>query len=170
MLKQFLLSWIHGQTRFSMAIVFSMAIEIAGVTGVWTVANCFVRSFDYLGESRLVSLMTENRKLGLRTTSTTEVFQSWSRSLQSYDSFEGFAISEAVIRTETGALAVKTAFVDVGFLKAVGLNPKAGRFFDVYEKGADSIAVVGQLFARSRFGGNQEAIGKTVTDHWCLAF
>lgn len=149
--------------RVFVAIVASLAVGISGVTAGFSIAERILRIHGLLGKDGVVHLMAKDSRFGLMTSPTSEVLLDWQHSLQCCDRIEGMALVESTIRSAGVSRAVKTAQVGTGFFDLAGFALSAGNTFSRLERrSAEGTTLISQSLARSEFGGDHFALGKTL--------
>jgi predicted permease len=152
---------------FAVAVVSVLALGIGANTAIFSIVNAvLLRPLPFEEPERLVRMFT--RTPGGRPFELSPgKFYDWQRDAQS---FEGMAMYPCcgfreLALTGTGtARAVRATAVSAGFFEIVRARPALGRVFRQEEDtpGGKYVVILSDRFWRTEFGGNPDAIGRTV--------
>jgi putative ABC transport system permease protein len=153
---------------FALAVVSVLGLGIGANTAIFSIVNAvLLRPLPFEESDRLVRIFTRTPGGRLFELSPGK-FYDWQRDAQS---FEGMAIypccglREFALTGTGSARAVTVTAVSAGFFEIVRTRPVLGRVFRHEEDtpGRTRVAVLSDRFWRTEFGGNPDAIGRTVT-------
>lgn len=152
---------------FAVAVVSVLALGIGANTTIFSIVNAvLLRPLPFEEPERLVRIFTRTPGGRLFELSPGK-FYGWQRDAQS---FEGMAMYQCcgfrqLALTGTGtARTVRATAVSAGFFEIVRARPALGRVFRQEEDtpGGKHVVVLSDRFWRTEFGGNPDAIGRTV--------
>jgi predicted permease len=152
---------------FAVAVVSVLALGIGATTTIFSIVNAvLLRPLPFEDAERLVRIFTRTPGGRLFELSPGK-FYDWQRDAQS---FEGMAMYQCcgfreLALTGTGtARTVHATAVSAGFFEIVKARPALGRVFRPEEDtpGGKHVIVLSDRFWRTEFGGNPDAIGRTV--------
>jgi putative ABC transport system permease protein len=163
---RFALRGLWRTKGFTAAAVIALALGIGATTAIFSVVNSvLLRSFGWGDEGRLVSVFRTyvgigSGKGGLSVPELYDLQQA-----QSLESFGSFNAGSAALQGTDRAERVPVARVTSGFFSALGARPQLGRAFGPDEdlQGNDAVALLSAAAFRRRFGGDPEAVGRSVT-------
>ena len=149
---------------FSLAAIFTLALGIGANTAIFTVTNALLlRPFPYRDPQRLVSVdakdKTNDRGITLLRY---ELVRDRSRSFQSV---AVWTRDNANLNGHGEPLQAPLVRVSPNFFSLLGVEPQLGRTF-IDEEGRPEgkpVVVVSNFLWRSRFGGDPDVIGQTIT-------
>src|SRR3954465_3332420 len=150
---------------FTLAAVMALALGIGATTAIFSVVHAgFVRSLGGGGETRLVSIGTEFKGLGLHasTLSVPEVMDlAGAPFLESFGAYTGETAALQGDRAER----VPVGYATSGFFRALGVSALYGRTFAPEEdfKGKDGVALISAAAWRRRYGADPTVVGRSVT-------
>ncbi|HEY6908771.1 MAG TPA: ABC transporter permease, partial [Myxococcales bacterium] len=150
---------------FTAAAVLALALGIGATTAIFSVVHAvLMRSLGWGEETRLVSIATEFKGLGLHASalSVPEVMDlSRAPFLESYGAYTDGTGALQGERTERVGIGYATS----GFFRALGVSALYGRTFAPEEdfKGRDGVAVVSAAAWRRRYGSDPAVVGRTIT-------
>jgi putative ABC transport system permease protein len=160
--------WAMSRTpSFAVAVVSVLALGIGANTAIFSIVNAvLLRPLPFEEPERLVRIFTKTPGGRLFELSPGK-FDGGQRDAQS---FEGMAIYPCcglreLALTGTGtARAVTVTSVSTGFFEIVRARPALGRVFrqEEHTPGNKYVVVLSDRFWRSEFGGNPDAIGRTL--------
>jgi putative ABC transport system permease protein len=163
---RFALRGLWRTKGFTAAAVIALALGIGATTAIFSVVNSvLLRSFGWGDEGRLVSVYRTyvgigSGKGGLSVPELYDLQQA-----QSLESFGSFNAGSAALQGTDRAERVPVARVTSGFFSALGARPQLGRAFGPDEdlQGNDAVGLLSAAAFRRRFGGDPEAVGRSVT-------
>lgn len=152
---------------FTLAAIVTLALGIGGNTAIFTVTNALLlRGFPYKDPSRLVMLNKERR--GSADEGASLTLNRYEMIRDRSHSFSGIAVWAIDSFNLTGRgqpEQVPVARVSPNFFDVLGVAPQLGRSFaqqDGQVAGAP-VVVISDALWRSRFGGDRDIVGQTVT-------
>jgi putative ABC transport system permease protein len=153
---------------FAVAVISVLALGIGANTAIFSIVNAvLLRPLPFEEPDRLVRLFTMSHNGGRPFDVSPGKFYDWQRDARS---FEGMALypccgfRELALSGTGTARTVNTTFVSAGFFEVVRARPALGRVFRQEEDtpGRKHVVVLSDRFWRTEFGGNPDAIGRTV--------
>ena len=152
---------------FTAVAVLTLSLGIGANTAIFSLINTvLLRPLPYKDADQLVTVWGYNRTRGFTTDQVSPLdFADW-RSQNSV--FEGMAASTEATYTLTGqgepALIIAYSFSS-DYFHVLGVTPLLGRMFlpEDEQPGNNHVTVLSYSFWQSRFGGNREIVGQSVT-------
>jgi putative ABC transport system permease protein len=150
---------------FTALAVIVMALGIGANTAVFSVVNAvLLRPLAYKNPERIVTVANLWKKTGrIGRTSSAPDFHDWHDQSTAFDAMADYASwSTSVIAGNGVAEYAEAAQVSPEFFRVFGAEPVAGRLFTPEEWKNGGAGVIGQAYAQNHFGGNANALGKTL--------
>jgi len=154
---------------FAVAVVSVLALGIGATTAIFSIVNAvLLRPLPFEEPERLVRIFTRTPGPGGRLFELSPgKFYDWQRDARS---FEGMAmypccgLREFALTGTGTARTVRVTAVSAGFFEIVRARPALGRAFRQEEDtpGGKHVVVLSDRFWRTEFGGDPDAIGRTV--------
>jgi putative ABC transport system permease protein len=152
---------------FTLITVITLALGIGVNAAIFSVVDgVLLRPLPYQQADRLARIWSANPGTGQRYLETS--YQDFRQFKQQSRAFAGMAAySEAprILRDDRSEPSnITVARISDGFFPTFGVRPEAGRDFlpEEYERGAPSV-ILGHRLWQSRYAGNPDIIGRTVT-------
>jgi predicted permease len=150
----------------SAVVMLTLALSIGATTAVFgTVRRLLLEPLPFADGNRIVSL--EARKNGdgnFRWDIDPALYRLWSARSRTLDEFAAYTWSDYPVRAaKTDTVAV--ASVTPSFLPMLRVHPSLGRGFtdDDARRGAPLVAILADSVWQTEFGGNPNAIGRSIT-------
>jgi len=155
------------QPGFTLVAVITLALGIGANTAIFSLVNSILlRPLPFREPDRLVRMLQASPKLGLSSWGVSQA--DFAAYREQNRSFESIAIYNNTATNLTGAgeperLPITTVTAD--FFKVFGVNPLLGRTFVEGEdtKGKNQVCVISHAFWQRRFGGDPNAVGRTLS-------
>src|SRR5215204_2968838 len=155
------------QPGFTFVAVLTLALGIGANTAIFSLVNSILlRPLPFREPDRVVRLIQASPKLGLATWGVSQAdfaaYREQNRSFESVAIYTGTAIN-LTGAGEPERLPIATVTAD--FFKVFGVNPLLGRTFVEGEdaKGKNQVCVISHAFWQRRFGGDPNAVGRTLS-------
>jgi putative ABC transport system permease protein len=149
---------------FSLAAIFTLALGIGANTAVFTVTNALLlRPFPYRDPEQLVSVDAKDKTKDFGGTLLRyELVRDRSQSLQAVAVWTN---DNANLSGHGDPLQAPTARVSPNFFSVLGVHPRLGRTFTEEEGRPEGkpVVMISEFMWRSRFGGDRNVIGETIT-------
>jgi hypothetical protein len=112
---------------------------------------------------RLYSRVTQSSSIGTRTTPWLPypAFTTLRDNMRSIAGMGAYRLSEAVVGSGAASEMRRLSLMSSEMFDLLGVHPMRGRFFTAGED-ADNVAVISELYWRTRLGGDLEVIGKPI--------
>ena len=151
---------------FTLIAVITLALGIGANTAIFSVVYAvLLRPLPYPEPDRLVMLWTRLEKIGLEHNwvSEPEVLDFRQQS-QLFESFGVISGTSFVLTGNNEPVQSNGAEISTNFFSVLRTNIKVGRDFTPDEEvpGAPCVAILSHAFWKSRFGGDQSALGSTI--------
>jgi len=161
------LRMLRKSPGFTIIAVMTLALGIGANTAIFSLLNTvLLRPLPYKDAERLVTVWGYNKARGYTTDLVSPLdFADW-RSQNHV--FESMAASTDLQYTLTGrgepALIIAYAF-SADYFRVLGVEPLLGRTFlpEEEQPGKNHVAVLSYSMWESRFGGDRDIVGKTIT-------
>jgi predicted permease len=151
---------------FSLALVVSLAIGIAGNTTVFSVVNSLLfRPLPFSDPGRLVSVYTSDFSSGEYGTSAYPDYKDFQRQLPGLASLAALKQRYTSMITGDRSEPVALGQVSFNFFAALGTPPALGRDFLPEEDsvaGSASVVILGHAMWQTRFGASPSVLGQVV--------
>jgi putative ABC transport system permease protein len=149
---------------FSLAAIFTLALGIGANTAIFTVTNALLlRPFPYRDPQQLVSLDAKDKTKDLGGTLLRyELVRDRNQSFQSLTVWTNDTLN---LTGHGEPLQVPVVRVSPNFFTTLGVQPQLGRTFREEEGRPEGrpVVMIGNFLWRSRFGGDRNIIGQTIT-------
>src|SRR6266516_3033814 len=145
---------------FTLAAVVTLALGIGANTAVFSVVEgVLLRSLPFPGAERLLLILSK------RGTSPLRAYETWRTATGAFEDMAAARGEDPVMISPEGAERVMTWTVTANFFSMLGGRPILGRAFLPEEDrpGSPPVAVLSYAFWQSRFGGDRQVLGRTVT-------
>jgi putative ABC transport system permease protein len=149
---------------YALAVILTLALGIGGTTAVTSVLrSVLLEPLPYAPNNRVMAL-AERDSLGTLRALSYPTFQDWHTATRSFEHLAFVRGLGSVLRTELGAERVTAAFVTEDFFGALPGRAHLGRTLrpDEFQPGAPSAVVLTYRLWQRRFGGDPDAIGRTI--------
>ena len=162
---RFALRQLWKAPGFTLVAVLTLALGIGACTVIFSlVDNVLLRPLPYPNSERVMAVMQQFK-------GTQNIPFSWPNFedvRRDNHSFEALAITQRGSFTLTGmgtAEKARGAMVSSEFFRVLGVNPILGRAFNEEEDrvGAGGVVVIRESLWRRKFGGERDALGKSMT-------
>jgi predicted permease len=155
---------------WALSVSGTLALGIGSTIAMFAVGNAvLLRGLPYPEPDRLVMLRERNPQKGLEQERVTLAdFADWRARAYVFEeigySFLWPGSRSTIVRTSS-SVAVPSALVSSGWLRALGVRPLRGRIFTPNDdrRGASLVAVISDRFWRQQFGREPGVIGRTLT-------
>ena len=159
---RFALRSLRRSPGFMAVALLTLAVGLGANTAIFSVVNAvLLRPLAYANPDQLV--LIEHPPLGGSPGWLTDAWRARARTLADFAAFEPSGAGTAVIANQP--MQVDAAHVTANFFPLLGVTPAAGRTFTAADAqpGAPAVAMVSHGFWVRRFGGQLDALGRTLT-------
>jgi len=157
---------LRGRPGFALVAILTLGLGIGAATAIYSVVDgVLLRPAPFPSADRMVVVWETDRNSG-----TTREPGSWP-DLEDYrdrsetmSSLAGFvAMQETLTSTDEDPERVSVVLATHGLLPLLGVRPIVGRAFgkDEDRPGGPRVAMLGERFWRTRFGGDPDVVGRT---------
>jgi putative ABC transport system permease protein len=150
---------------FAFVVVLTLALGIGANTAIFSVVNAvLLRSLPYRDPDRLVMLSTYREQVGGDGTSGMD-FLVWRDQAKSFEKTAAFWSGTFNLTGSGKPERVNVGTVSTDLFATLGFAPSLGRTFTPEEDtaGGPPVAILSDGLWRSRFGGDPQVIGRTLT-------
>ena len=148
-------------------LVAIIAVGIAAAAAVFSVVDqTLLRSAPFLFPDRLVMALDTNRQTGGGGSSLTPAkIAGWQHQPSVFERFEGVAPAQFDLTRDGPPARITGLYVTPGLFSMLGVSPAFGRAFGTQDgqPGSARVVVVSDALWHSRFGGEVDALGRTLT-------
>jgi len=159
---QFAIRLLRRSPGFTLTTILAIALATGANTAVFSlVYSVIFRPLPFPEPSRLVSVTQFYPALN-QSVVTSPTYLDWSEGGSGLARFAAYSMGDYTLTTGSlGADRVGVGLVTSTFFDVLGVRPVLGRSFSVAEDrpGAEGVAIIGESFARERFG-DQGALSK----------
>ena len=145
---------------FTLAAVVTLALGIGANTAVFSVVEgVLLRSLPFPGAERLLLILSRSGTSPLRA------YETWRTATGAFEDMAAARGEQPVLVAPEGAERVTAWTVTANFFTLLGGRPILGRAFLPEEDrpGSPPVAVLSYAFWQSRFGGDRQVLGRTIT-------
>lgn len=167
---RFAFRMLGRQKAWTAVAVLTLALGVGATTAVFSVVSrLMLHMLPYPGGDRLAFVHQQpstgnNTGIAVTIVPQAQLLRAWKRDARSFEALEGFNAAEMQLRTSGTPATVNVGRVEPTFTTFAAQRPIAGRMFTADDIAAGGrVAVLGEGFWRSRFGGDQGVLGRTIT-------
>ena len=149
---------------FALAAVATLAIGIGANTAIFSAVNgVLLNPLAFANPDRLVMVWGHHASIGKETASLPD-YLDWKNQSRSFEELAALASTRYNLAGEGEPEVVRGAQATANLFPVLGMNAAAGRAFTPGEQraGVGRVAVLGHGFWQRRFGGEREAVGRTI--------
>jgi putative ABC transport system permease protein len=150
---------------FTLVAVLTLGLGIGANTAIFSVVNAvLLRPLPYTESDRLVWLTERHEEIASRWVSYPN-FLDWRARSQSFEAMAAIRGWQMTMTGDGEALSINARMVTADYFRVMRARPLYGRDFigDEDRYGAPNVTVISHAFWQSQFGGDPEAVGKTIT-------
>lgn len=155
---------------FSATIILVLALGIGANSAVFSIVDAvLLRGLPYRDPARLVMIWEKNPTLGAfigdRVPVALSNFLEWKKRATQFESIGGFETADLNLTSGNEPERIEGALASANFFEVLGVHPRIGTSFNFAETDSSRsrVAVLSDSFFKSHFGGQQNALGQTVT-------
>lgn len=152
---------------FSLVAAFTIAMGIGVNVVVFTLVERILLSpLPFNEPDRIVRMVQAYPEMGLSSWGLSPAtFTAYRNGQHSYDAFAAYQNSGAILTGSDKAEYVQICRVTADFFNVFGVSPTLGRTFapDEDTQGKENVIVLSHSLWQSRFGGDPQIVGKTVS-------
>jgi putative ABC transport system permease protein len=152
---------------FALVAIATLALGIGATTAVVSVADhVLVRSLPFRDAGRIMMMLESDAHGGFRTPSAPTAFD-WQKDAGAARAFEGLTFVRGdglPLRVGEETRDVGVAFVEPHFFSVIGVKAARGRLLldSDHPPSAERIAVISHRLWQSRFGGDENIVGRSI--------
>ena len=152
---------------FALVVVLTLALGVGANTAIFSVLRAVVlRDLPYRDADRIAVMWTKNIRQNLPDGSSYLNFRDWKARSKTFEQMATYVRPEftrGTLTVEGSSERLHVGLVGPGFFELLGTPPVAGRTFE----DADFVpqtrtVIIGHRLWQQRFGGDREAIGRSV--------
>jgi predicted permease len=151
---------------FTLVAVLTLALGIGANTAIFSVINALVLNPPRIAEPERVAAVwrTTKDKRAEGYVSYLEL-QDWRAQSRSFETIAGYKPNGFILLNEEQAERVEGMRVTANFLTLLKAKPLRGRDFQFEEekRGSQPVVIISYRFWRNRLGGNEAALGQSLT-------
>ena len=162
---KFALRSLHKNPGFTVLAVLVMALGIGANTAVFSVVNTvLLKPLDYREPDRIVTVSTLWKKNGLHGQASAPDFHDWHDQSTAFSAMAYYSNQETAVKAGAAAEYTGVATVTPEFFRVFIVEPLAGRLFTPEEQrsAAPGAVLISQSYWQNHFGGNTNALGRTI--------
>jgi putative ABC transport system permease protein len=151
---------------FALAAILTLALGIGAVTSVLSVADAvLIRPLPYPNQDRLVMVWDQLTKLQQYQFPVRELTYVPYSHAEVFESAGAYRVQTATLTGLGEATRLTILSASASLLPMLGARPELGRGFEESENrpGHANVAILSHSFFMSRFGGNRDALGRSLT-------
>jgi predicted permease len=152
---------------FSSVVVATLAIGVGINTAIFSVVDgVLLKPLPYRQSERIVTLWESNPQLDVaqdRVAAAT--FTDWAERSRSFSALGAYNFEDFLLESTGEPEQIPGARLSPTVFDVIGVQPALGRAFDATEAqpGNDRVVILGHAFWLRQFGGDQGALGRSVT-------
>ncbi|MDP2577623.1 MAG: ABC transporter permease [Candidatus Palauibacterales bacterium] len=159
---------LRKRPGFTAAALLTLALGIGANTAIFTVVNgVLLKPLPYDAPDQLVRIWGVDRTRGpTRRNISPQDFLDWREQARSFEEIAAFTDSRETLTGDGEPERVRIGAVTHGYFRALRMRPALGRTFapeDDLPDAAAPVAVLSYEMWRTRFGGEPDIIGRTIT-------
>lgn len=160
---------LRSSPGFSLIAVLTLALGIGANTAIFSVINgVLLRPLAFHDPDRLLMLWTDNStwQVGFHELPPSNSdLPEWRATATSFEQIAAFQTKLADLSDDDNPERVGGADVSANLLPMLGIQPLLGRQFSVEEEqpGKARVVLISYALWQRRYGGDAEAVGKTIT-------
>jgi putative ABC transport system permease protein len=146
--------------------VLTLALGVGAGTAVFSVVHGILfRPLPYPEPDRLVELFEDNLKAGSRFRVSALNYLSWAERSQRFEAIAAFNGAGLTLTDAGDPELVSAGVVTASLFRVLGVAPLAGRALLPEDEhlGSPRVVVLSESMWRSRFGGDREIVGRSIT-------
>lgn len=150
---------------FALTAIVVLSLGISASVAIFAFVDAMlIKPLPYQDPSRLVCLF-ESTPLGPRFHLSFLDYLDWKRMNHAFTAVEAYDANAVALRTANGVQRAEGAVVGAGFFRMLGVAPLLGRDFRPGEDrlGAPGIVILSYSAWQSRFGKQEDIVGRTLT-------
>ncbi|HEX4322591.1 MAG TPA: ABC transporter permease [Acidobacteriaceae bacterium] len=162
---RFALRQLRNNPGFAITAVLILALGIGASVAIFGFVDAaLIKPLPYANPNRLVGVYEYTQQCPLCNLSY-EDYIDWKKQNHSFASLEAWGYNSYLFSTAKGTEPVPGVRVSDGFFHALGVTPALGRDFYAGEStpGAPRTVLLSYAAWQTRFGGQRDAIGRTIT-------
>jgi len=156
---------LRGQPVFFATAALTLAVGIAFNALMFTaVHGVYLRPLSFPQGDSLISLQSQDLKLGTAERTTPADFFDWREQATTLSRLGGYTPSELHVFSNERARRLPGATVTVGFFDTLGVQPVIGRLLadEDFERDSSASVVLSEGFWRREFGSELSALDRTI--------
>src|SRR5262245_24673869 len=150
---------------FTIAVILTLALGIGANAVVFALVNAVVlRPLPYPDADRIISISQRGEEGRDGCVLNDLPYADWSQSTQSVEAQAAYGEGQGVFQTPNGPVRISGLGATPAYFGIFGVRPLMGRMFDESEAkpGGQQVIVLSEPLWRELFGGDPEALGKSV--------
>ena len=155
---------------FSAIVILVVALGIGANSAVFSIVDAvLLRGLPYRDPDRLVMIWEKNPTLGAligdRVPVALSNFREWQKRATQFDALGGFEEANLNLTSGPEPERIEGARASANFFEVLGVRPRIGTSFNFAENDPNQshVVVLSDAFFKSHFGGQQNALGRTLT-------
>ena len=151
---------------FTAVAVLTLALGIGANTAIFSVVDAvLLRQLPYPAANRLVSIQERNPKAGVNISVSAPTFVELEARTQSLEDIGAYTFGTFNVTGSAEPERLSAALITPSLLTTIGVEPLLGRVFTTEEgqPGRDNTVVLSYALWQTRFGGDTQVLGKTLT-------
>jgi len=157
---------LAGAPAFALVAIVTLALGIGANTAIFSVVDAvLLRELPYPGANRLVSIQERNPENGANISVTVPSYVELEKRVQSFDDVGAYVFGTFNVTGSSEPERLSGAVITPSLLTTIGVQPLLGRLFTTEEglPGRDNTVILSYELWRTRFAGDNNVLGKTLT-------
>lgn len=147
-------------------VVLTLGLGVGASTAVFSVVHAvLLRPLPYPEPDRLVEFFEENRKAGSLTRASALNYLSWAERSRGLEAIAAFRNDSLTLTDDGDPELLGASLVTTSLFDVLGVRPIMGRTLqpEDEQRAAARVVVLGESLWRSRFGGDRQIVGRSIT-------
>jgi predicted permease len=147
-------------------VVLTLGLGVGASTAVFSVVHAILlRPLPYPERDRLVELFEEDLKAGSLTRASALNYRSWAERSRALEAIGAFQNGGLTLTDAGDPELLYASFVTASLFDVLGVQPIMGRPLqrEDEQRAAARVVVLGESLWRTRFGGDRQIIGRSIT-------
>lgn len=150
---------------YSAAVIGTLALGIGSASTIFTIVHgVLLRPLPYANAEQVYSISEAKGTHDYNSVSRA-TFAEWQQSARAFENIASFNQTSRVLIGAGDPVHMNGAVATASFFSVLGKQPAIGRVFRADEElpGASNVVVLGHALWRTRFGGDSNVLGKSIT-------
>ena len=157
---------LRGTPIITGTVVLTLGLGVGASTAVFSVVHAvLLRPLPYPEPDQLVELFEENRQAGSVMRASALNYRSWAERSRRFEAIAAFGNGGVTLTDAGDPEPLNASIVTASLFQVLAVRPLVGRPLlpEDEQRGAARVVVLGESLWRSRFGGDRQIVGRSIT-------